>query len=291
MKRMILAGMMGALAALSACSSTTNSAAAPGAPADGSACTAASVTVCSADAKATLSCNTATSKYVSTTCATSTTCQVVAGVAVCKGATTADTVSSGDTLSSTDTATNKDTAAPKDTAAKDIATAPVKCAMSDSTCIGLCQQDNCAAQVTACQGDADCSSFINCLGKCGQGVSPPADVTGATCEEKCTTLAPVAAQNMLSTADNCIQLQCIQCNAKDTDYQNCVAGCAQAKCADSLSACKAAPGCLTVITCMGKCAATDQTCLNACVNAAAAPDKSLFMTLNTCFSGAQTACQ
>ena len=86
-------------------------------------------------------------------------------------------------------------------------------------------------------------------------------------------------------------LDCIQCNASDPNYQNCVAGCAQAKCSDSLNACKAATGCYAIISCMNLCKSGDQACLQACVTKAPPADSKLFMTLNTCFSGAQTACQ
>lgn len=290
MKRMILAGMMIGAATLAACSSSTNSTTnGTSTPTDGSACNTNSVTVCSTDATAQLVCNTATGKYVATKCGAGTTCQTVAGVATCKSTSTADAISTTDTTGGDGTGT-KDTAT-KDIATKDIPATPSKCAMSDQTCIQTCAQDKCATPISDCQGDADCASYYNCLGKCQQGVSPPAEVTGSTCEEKCTTLSTPDAQKKLSAFEGCIVLDCIQCNASDADYQNCVAGCAQAKCADSLNACKATTGCYAIITCMGACKDGDQACLQACVTKAPAADAKLFMTVNTCFSGAQTACQ
>jgi len=287
---MIFAGMMSALVALSACSTTTNSAATPSNPADGSTCTATSVTVCSADLKATLSCNTTTLKYVATACTAGSTCQVVAGAAQCKGTTPTDAASSTDTNDGSDAIGAKDSNTGKDTTAKDIITAPTKCGMTDTNCIQVCIQDKCTAQVNGCLGDTDCAAFYKCIGSCQQGVSPPADVTGTTCTDKCVTLAPEAAQQKLGAFENCVVLDCIQCNATDKDYQSCVGSCVQAKCGDSVGACKATTGCKEIITCMSKCG-QDQKCLQACVAAAPAADQKLYMAVNTCFVGAESSCK
>jgi hypothetical protein len=172
--------------------------------------------------------------------------------------TTSDTKAS-DGTGTADTGASADAADAKaDTSTKDVPPAPVLCKVTDAACMAKCGNDKCDAPQKACDGDKGCKALVTCLNGCVQKppVSPPDDVTGTTCEDKCVTLAKevTGTVEMYAATVSCVYGNCVQCSKTD---KQCTSVCAQGKCTQEINDCQ-----------------TDAECsaLNACVNAECATD-------------------
>ncbi len=220
---------------------------------------------------------------------------VVAGTDVKASGDAADgTVAPGDTTSGDDAKAD----AAKDTATKDAAKdiPPVesdKCTSDDSACISSCAQADCIPEINACLGETKCKGLYDCVVSCSKGVSPPAETTGTTCEDKCVTLGGSEAAATLTDMNVCAIGKCIQCTKGDKviPYAQCVQACSQSSCADDTSACKADKDCQDILTCVGKCATTDNACQNACVDKGAKAGKDLIAALEKCIKDAAPTCE
>lgn len=195
--------------------------------------------------------------------------------------TTPDTTTTADTTTTQDTATGKDTVTPP----------PAKCDQSDNVCINTCSQKECKAEQEACSKDKNCFGLSTCLSGCAQGVSPPADVTGSTCEGKCLTLAGDAAAKLYDSFSGCAFDKCVVCTQGKPGYDQCVSNCALKQCVAEVEACSKAEGCGKILTCLEANKCQDQGCLIKCMNESDNDGKAAFQAIAQCVNNSKGLCE
>ena len=137
-------------------------------------------------------------------------------------------------------------------------TKPKKCQPSDQACITACQGQMCSKEMTACQTDAKCTGFLQCMSGCAQGQEPPGNAQGATCQEKCRNIAGKAAvglyMNMSScTLNECVEIKKCPSTMPQAQLQQCANICVQAKCNMQTQECDGDEKCKWVTSCVLGC--------------------------------------
>ncbi len=199
----------------------------------------------------------------------------------------------GDSGGTGDTATGSDIKA--DTgggtdAGKDTAVEPVddKCDPKDQTCLVSCRNDKCSKEVGACTTNSKCIQLNSCLGGCAQTppVSPPAEVTGTTCFEKCQTLSGKEAFDTYGAVALCVKAGCVKSAYKgepcDQGDEACLEACVAEECGTETAACDADKDCTKILQCFSGCGAGNQGCLQGCIGAAPAAAQGKFQAMAQC---------
>jgi hypothetical protein len=187
-----------------------------------------------------------------------------------------------------DTASGGDTATGGDTAGSDL------CAANDQLCIASCRNEKCGKEYNACTTNSKCVGFNSCAGGCSQTppVSPPAEVTGTTCIEKCATLAGEEAVKTYQSVVLCVTKSCVEspytpgekCAQSD---EACLQACIVAKCASQSTACDSDKDCTAIFSCASSCGAGNQACVQGCFSKAPIGAQQKFQAFLSC---AQTYC-
>lgn len=166
-----------------------------------------------------------------------------------------------------------------------------KCDSTDQLCLQSCVAAKCSKEYSACTTNPKCSGLLSCGAGCQQTppVSPPAEVTGTTCIEKCSTLAGEDGVKALGTMQGCMAKNCIKssydpskkCAQSDPNFQLCLQDCIFAECDAQYQACENDEGCGAITTCVGNCG-SDQTCMQGCMSKAPAVSQQNFLGFLQC---------
>jgi hypothetical protein len=132
---------------------------------------------------------------------------------------------------------------------------------------GGCVLQACSAEVTSCEADSACASYLVCLEGCGLASNGAAD---PACAGRCWNAAVGSGSTALTDLSTCMTVgpggSCPACGEDDSGVlnENCPAdpdaanGCAEClheKCCDVRSACLNDPDCLALLNCEADCSA------------------------------------
>lgn len=229
--------------------------------------------------------------------ATTTTTDTAGGTDTATGGTdtagTSDTTGGGSDTSTggTDTATGGTDTATGGTDTGGTDPNAGKCDPNDQLCLQSCVAAKCSKEYSACTTNPKCSGLLSCGAGCQQTppVSPPAEVTGTTCIEKCSTLAGEDGVKALGTMQGCMAKNCVKssydpakkCAQTDPNFQLCLQDCIFAECDAQYQACENDEGCGAITTCVGNCG-SDQTCMQGCMSKAPAVSQQNFLGFLQC---------
>ncbi len=140
-----------------------------------------------------------------------------------------------------------------------------------SSACNACFSTACATQVTACNADPQCASYVICLDACSVGPTGSAD---PTCAASCLGSAPDQAETTLDACESAgAGAACAACGSSDAgaldagaeasivnencpgdvDADNACNRCIDNSCCNARAACKGDPNCVAFVDCLGNC--------------------------------------